>query len=384
MVAKSVFVAKSAFVMATVDATAARLGAPQRRIAGRSDGRVRHAAPDMRRTAHLSVGLVVSVLCGWLALRSVDFHAVVRGIRQADLTYLAVALLLVVVAFVIRGFRWQAMFAEGVSTSTAMWTTLVGLFLNVALPVRAGEVGRALAMKRAAAIPVVEALTATVLERVYDVVALAVLLLLTLPELPSTVLVRTLAIASVALVALGALVALAAGRFLDRIQRLAARAVRRILAGDVRVSRAGASIRTGLHAARRRRAAVQVFVLSVVSWVVLAAANWAVLRAVHVSVPWSASLLVLVATNLAAILPSTAASLGVFEAAARVALTAYGVSATAGATAAIVVHAVNLAPAIVLGAVGVVRLGLSWRELRHAADAPGRLAVEPESATMQP
>jgi uncharacterized protein (TIRG00374 family) len=384
MVAKSVFVAKSAFVMATVDPTAARLAAPQRRIAGGSDGRVRHAATDMRRTAHLSVGLVVSVLCGWLALRSVDLHAVVRGIRQADLTDLAVALLLVVVAFVIRGFRWQAMFAEGVSTSTAMWTTLVGLFLNVALPVRAGEVGRALAMKRAAAIPVVEALTATVVERVYDVVALAVLLLLTLQELPSTVLVRTLAVASVALVALGALVALAAGRFLDRIQRLAARAVRRILAGDVRVSRAGASIRAGLHAARRRRAAVQVFVLSVVSWVVLAAANWAVLRAVHVSVPWSASVLVLVATNLAAILPSTAASLGVFEAAARVALTAYGVSATAGATAAIVVHAVNLAPAIVLGAVGVVRLGLSWRELRHAGDAPGRLAVEPESATMQP
>jgi uncharacterized protein (TIRG00374 family) len=339
----------------------------------------------VKRAVHLTIGVVASVGFGWLALRSVDLGAVLTGIRHANVAYIGLAVALVLLAFVLRGLRWQAMFDGALTLRVAMWTTLVGLFLNAALPVRAGEVGRALAVRQVAAVPLVQGLTATIVERIVDVAALALLLIVTWPSLPSTVLVRTLALGSAALLVASIALVVGAVYFLDRAQAIVARLIRRVATvGEERKGRARASIRAGLHAARNRRAGLRVLSLSLASWVVLAFANWACLRALGVSAPWSAAVLVLVATNFASILPSTAGSLGVFEAAARAALASYGVSATTGATAAIVIHGVNLLPAIALGIVASARLGLDIRELRHDAEEPQRLAAEPESATIQP
>jgi uncharacterized membrane protein YbhN (UPF0104 family) len=77
--------------------------------------------------------------------------------------------------------------------------------------------------------------------------------------------------------------------------------------------------------------------------------------------------LVLVATNLAMALPSGAGAIGVFEWAARSALTAYGVPQALGLSAALVLHAVNSIPFLAVGAVGLARLGATRHELLHPA-----------------
>ena len=83
------------------------------------------------------------------------------------------------------------------------------------------------------------------------------------------------------------------------------------------------------------------------------------LQAFDLHLPWHAALFLLVAVTFAQAVPASAGSVGVFELAARAALVAYGVPPAVALSAGLVLHAVSALPFIVLGAVGMARLGVS-------------------------
>jgi uncharacterized membrane protein YbhN (UPF0104 family) len=126
------------------------------------------------------------------------------------------------------------------------------------------------------------------------------------------------------------------------------------------------SLRTGFAALRDRQLAAVAFLWTLASWLVLAFAGWCVLRAFDLHLPWHAALFLLVAVTFAQAVPASAGSVGVFELAARSALVAYGVPPAVALSAGLVLHAVSALPFIVLGAVGMARLGVSRADLAHA------------------
>ncbi len=74
---------------------------------------------------------------------------------------------------------------------------------------------------------------------------------------------------------------------------------------------------------------------------------------------------VLFAVNLTAILPVTPGNVGVFQAAVVAVLVgAYGVSAPEALAYGIVLQAVEIATAFIMGAPALANEGLTWRELR--------------------
>ena len=81
---------------------------------------------------------------------------------------------------------------------------------------------------------------------------------------------------------------------------------------------------------------------------------------------------VLFAVNVTAVLPVTPSNLGVFQAACVAVLTgAYGVGTADALGYGIILQAVEIATAVVMGAPALVKEGLSWRDVRlralHAA-----------------
>ena len=77
---------------------------------------------------------------------------------------------------------------------------------------------------------------------------------------------------------------------------------------------------------------------------------------------------VLFAVNVTAVLPLTPSNLGVFQAACLAVLTgAYGVDAAQALGYGIILQAVEIATAVVMGAPALVKEGLSWREVRLRA-----------------
>src|SRR4029079_6004424 len=102
------------------------------------------------------------------------------------------------------------------------------------------------------------------------------------------------------------------------------------------------------------------------SCVLCALACWGGWESLDRHLPWHAALFLLVAVTFAQAVPASAGSVGVFELAARSALVAYGVPPAVALSAGLVLHAVSALPFIVLGAVGMARLGVSGADLAHA------------------
>jgi glycosyltransferase 2 family protein len=92
-------------------------------------------------------------------------------------------------------------------------------------------------------------------------------------------------------------------------------------------------------------------VLSMLSWLVLAVANWLVLVAFDLGLGYSAGVLILVTTTLSLVIPSAPGGVGVFEAGGLVALRAFGVDDSTALSATVVLHALNVFPFLVAGAI---------------------------------
>src|SRR4029078_4759689 len=89
---------------------------------------------------------------------------------------------------------------------------------------------------------------------------------------------------------------------------------------------------------------------------------------------------VLLAVNVTAVLPATPSNLGVFQAACVAVLTgAFGVSTADALGYGIVLQAVEIATAVVMGMPALLKEGLSWRDVRMRAlhSTPVRLRPLP-------
>jgi uncharacterized membrane protein YbhN (UPF0104 family) len=87
----------------------------------------------------------------------------------------------------------------------------------------------------------------------------------------------------------------------------------------------------------------------------------------HLGVGFSAAILVVVSVNLAMILPSGPAAIGVFEAATLVALVPFDVDRSTALSYALVLHALNVLPFILVGYFALQSHTLAVRRARASA-----------------
>jgi uncharacterized membrane protein YbhN (UPF0104 family) len=136
-----------------------------------------------------------------------------------------------------------------------------------------------------------------------------------------------------------------------------------------RIELAAANLVRGFAVFRRSAIAVPALALTAVSWILIALAFWICMDGFHLGLGFSAGVLVVVSVNLAMILPSGPAAIGVFEAATIVALLPFGIDRSTALSYALVLHALNVLPFIVAGYVALQSHTLAVR--RAAAGYPG-------------
>ncbi len=302
------------------------------------------------------VGLAVTVGCMYLAVRSVEIDDARQALRDSDLVWLIPALPVFAGAIVLRGVRWWALYdtEKGPPLRAVMYALFVGYFFNNILPARAGEAARVIALhNRTSRTSRAEIIATVVVERVFDMLALLLILLCAYPWLPEISWLRNAAI-------LGAAVTVILAVLIVLIVRYDARAVHWLLSPLRRIRRPGFAERVeaaainatrGLVALRNPVIAVRGFALTIASWIALAISFWILMEAFHLDLPLAAAILVTVAINLSLVLPSSPAALGVFEAATIIALNAFDVPHAEALSYALVLHLLNLVPFLVIGAV---------------------------------
>ena len=315
------------------------------------------------------LGVAVSALFAYLALRNVDFVTLRQALARSDHWLLLPAGMLLAVAVILRGLRWRVLFSPGRRPPAGVVTSsmLIGYYFNTTLPARAGEAARIVALNQRVGTSRFEALGTVVAERILDVLTLLVLLFLTTPFLPhSNWLARSLELGGLVFALLG----VAGGLFAVYGAR-PARALLHpltVLPGITRVhtERGAANLMRGFAFFRRPAVAAPAFALTAVSWLLIAVSSWLLLRGFHLRVGFEAGLLVVVATNLALILPSGPAAIGVFEAATIVALAPFSVDRTTAFSFGILLHALNALPFIPVGYAALhLHAGAVRRRERH-------------------
>ena len=314
-------------------------------------------------------GFGVSALFAYLAVRHVDFQNVWQGLRASNYWWLLPAFATLVAAILLKAVRWRYLFTRETrpSTRAVVIALLIGYFFNSVLPARAGEAARVLALNRRAGTSRAEAGATVVLERGYDVLCLLLLLFVATPWLPSISWLHAAAVLGI-IVATGLVAAILVLALWEiRPVHLALRPLHRLpfLASE-RIEHVGDRIGEGLAAARQPRLVLAALAWTTIGWLVLALSAWFVMRGFHLGLPFGAALLVVVATNVAQILPSSPAAVGVFEAATLVALHPYDVSDSRALSYALVLHALNFLPYIAIGLL-LLRQTLAFPSL-HRAD----------------
>jgi phosphatidylinositol alpha-mannosyltransferase len=133
-------------------------------------------------------------------------------------------------------------------------------------------------------------------------------------------------------------------------------------------------VRSGLQVFRRPKLGFWALVMQLGAWGIQWLACYVLLVALGLDdqAGLGAAAAVLFAVNVTAALPATPSNLGVFQAACVAVLSyAYGIDAAQALGYGIVLQAVEVATAVIMGAPALVKEGVSWREVRlralHAA-----------------
>jgi hypothetical protein len=320
----------------------------------------------MRRARLLAwSGIVLSLFFAWLALRGIDFGDLRDAFAEQDYVFLLPATAALAVAVGLRAWRWQLVFDREWRPPYphVLNALLVGYLFNTILPARAGELARVQVLGRRSNISRANVLATVVLERSYDLLVLIALLALASPFLPSVGWLW----AAVALGCALAAVILVATLLVRRYGERAPRRLLRPLAwlpgiDEERARRMADSAAHGLATLRVTRLLVIALAVTASSWLALTVSTWFVLLGTDADAGFGAALLVVVATNLVLVLPSSPAALGSFEAATVLALSAYGVDREQALSFALVLHALNALPYI---PAGYVALTLHARAMRR-------------------
>jgi uncharacterized protein (TIRG00374 family) len=307
------------------------------------------------------VGFVVSLLCGYLVLRSIRPSETWAALRDSNYLWLIPAFVVFALSVFIRAVRWRSMFASDRRPGLGPITKalFVGYFVNNVLPARAGEAARVVALRRLTIASAAETTATVVVERAFDVLSLLVLLFVTLPWLPNVSWLRTAIYLTAAMTVALIVAVIVVARYREKPFQFAFRFLIRLpFLPKQSLERASENFVHGLAGLRTVRVGVVAFLWTILSWLVLMVSFWLVMLAFDLRLSLLAGLFVVIAIGLSMILPSSPAALGVFEGATLLALSAYGIEESRALSYALVLHALNVLPFFVIGipAFGIPRL----------------------------
>jgi phosphatidylinositol alpha-mannosyltransferase len=322
------------------------------------------------------LGLAGSSLLGAglaaLALRHIGVTRVAASLVASKPGLLLAGLAVMCAAMFVRALAWHTILVVAptwrrAKRRDAMQGTFIGVLMSSTLPARLGEPSRALIVARRLGraretLPVV--LGTMVSQTLLNLLALLILGCVTLSSV-SVLDGHDRALLLIALAPLAALLAVLLAPVL--IPPAAVSRSRRLQTALAGLRGVLLRLRDGLRVFRRPRRAVLATVTQLGAWALQWMSCWLLLMALgldsHAGAAAAAG--VLFAVNVTAVIPATPANVGVFQAACVAVLAgAYHVSTPDAIAYGIVLQAVEVATALLMGVPALLNEGLSWRDVR--------------------
>jgi hypothetical protein len=368
------------------------------------------------------LGVLISILFLWLALRGLKLGDFWGAMQKANYIWLVPGILVYFVGVWVRAWRWHYLLGpiKKIPTKTMFPVTTIGYMGNNIYPARAGEVLRAVVLKRKEGVSVSASLATIIVERIFDGVVMLAFVFVNLSELAKLTgasgfvgNIQQVAIWGSAIFAAAMLTFLLAAALPYQAEKFATWAFQRFL--PERIRRPGAWFKfvlsflldriyedgakiiqkgmetvpaterendfiflkskaiemttkflSGLKSLRSPFNVLMVFLTSVVIWLLETGKYWFVMHAFDFSVSFFALMLMNGIVNLATTIPSAPGYIGTFDAPGIAVLTAYGVDHATAAGYTLVLHVALWVPVTALGAYYLTREGIKWNEFLRA------------------
>ncbi len=306
----------------------------------------------IRPSGRIAVGLAVSAVALYLAAGRADWSAVPGYIGRASWPLVAAGTGVLLASLGLFALRWRALMPVPAAfpARRALSCLMVGYLANTVLPLRLGDAARLGLAARRSGLSLSLLMGTLAVERLVDITILAAAgvglgLVVALPAVFGGGLVLLLGLALAGLTGLG-LLALAGERF--RVPNTGP--------GDGSLTATGRWVGRQLDGFRQGLAALRgptrlggAGGLSALAWAGVALATGLWVRAFGLPVPWYGVVLLVVAVNLGAAVPSAPAGLGVYHLAVILALSAWVADRDLALAYAVTSHGVNAALNVVVG-----------------------------------
>ena len=320
----------------------------------------------MKNRLRIWLGVALGVGFMYLALRKIRLDDLINGFSNARYWPLLPCGVMVILSHILRAIRWQLLIlpVKKAALSRLFSALMIGYVVNSFTPAHLGELVRSYVLGKKEGIQVSSVLASVVVERVIDIFSLLALMLIAvfLYPFPSWVTKSGYLMLAVSVVMLLVLVTLRLypGPSLRYIAWAS-----RFLPGRLggRLSEVGEGFISGLVPLAKWSDYIKVGVLSVAIWLCYGVVFHLCLFAFDFNTiygtTWLTSVLLLVITTIAVVVPSSPGYVGTYHYLCQLTLAMFAVPAGQALSFAAVVHMINFLPVTLVGIFCAKREGMT-------------------------
>ena len=333
----------------------------------------------MRHSLNILLCVGISALFLWLALRQVELDALVAQIRAVNAIWIAVTVLVLLLAHGVRALRWGILlgFPAFQHTRPLFSSMMIGYLGNNVLPARMGEVLRIYALHRSLNTSRSMAGATILVERVLDLVVLigVVGVLSYFVELPDAIAKFGWVLLAFFLTGIAVLIGLVVGG--QHVARILIFWTRRVShSTGARIELLMQRFLSGMDALKSISRMLRIAGLTVVVWGAEAIAVAFIFWSLNLRSPWQAAPFLLVVLSLSFVIPAAPGGIGTYEYFAGVALGAFSIGDSQAAAVALVLHAVTFLVATGLGLICLWSESLSLKVLAGGEAPTGAISCD--------
>ena len=337
-------------------------------------GWTRYRVRRVARRAGLAVAGVLAVGLSAIALHQVGIDRVAASLLRSSPVWVLASIAVMALSMFLRSVSWHVILSVALPDRTLSWmatlrATAIGVLMSTTLPARLGEPARAIVISRRAGNPreTMPAVVGTLVSQtVINVFALVLLGLVAFSSVP----IFERNHGALVVFAIGPALLLLAVLALPVVLKAGASGSSRVRAVMGPLRTAAQRVRSGLKVFLKPRAGAAAVGAQLAAWALQAVSCYLLLVALGLDgrAGIGAAAAVLLAVNVTALVPATPANVGVFQAACVAVLSgAYGIGAADALGYGIVLQAVEVTTAVVMGVPALLGEGLTWRDVRARA-----------------
>lgn len=298
------------------------------------------------------IGLLISGLFIYLALRGININDLAASFKEADYLYFIPVILVIVLGHYLRCYRWGIILESLVKYDQKRLFAIgsIGFMAVSMLPARLGEFARPYLVKQKSGVRMSATMATIIVERVFDVLALMVLMFMVLVkiDLPPIIFNTGITTLSVAFAVLLVLIFLAVKKdfSLNTIDIIVSKFPTRLAKPLKHLAH---SFIEGLQILPDIKKTLYVSLLSFLIWIVIGSSAYVLFFAYGFKLSLINAFAITVIVALGVMLPAAPGFVGTYHFACVLGLKSFGIAKATALSYAIALHFLQMMPVIILG-----------------------------------